>query len=130
MAVASVRTRPSSPSDASNSTIDARARHGGGGRISGDDRRGKSGHHQQVDDVFVVTQASAAAWFADTGLPLDERGIPPGVSGEGALQSVYFVGFDVRQPGGLLRTIAQQAELVAERISARQAQARGGVHGA
>ena len=29
---------------------------------------------QQADAVFVVTEASAAPWFADTGLPLDERG--------------------------------------------------------
>ena len=28
----------------------------------------------QADAVFVVTEASAAPWFADTGLPLDERG--------------------------------------------------------
>lgn len=28
----------------------------------------------EADAVFVVTEASAAAWFATTGLPLDERG--------------------------------------------------------
>ncbi|MFO1162491.1 MAG: selenide, water dikinase SelD, partial [Reyranellaceae bacterium] len=28
----------------------------------------------QADAFFVVTEASAAAWFASTGLPLDERG--------------------------------------------------------
>ena len=37
----------------------------------------------------------------------------------GALDGVYFVGFDVRQAGGLLRTIAAQALSVAERIGAR-----------
>ena len=32
------------------------------------------GRWHQADAVFVVTEASAAPWFADTGLPLDERG--------------------------------------------------------
>jgi len=63
-------------------------------------------------------------------LPLDERGMPADVSGQGALEGVHFVGFDVLQPGGLLRTIAQQAEAVADRISTRQAQGHGDRHGA
>ncbi|MGQ3058971.1 MAG: hypothetical protein ACT6T0_17620, partial [Nevskia sp.] len=64
--------------------------------------------------------------FPRTALPLDERGIPLQLSGEGALEGLHFVGFDVRQPGGLLRTIALQAPRVAQRISARQA--NGGRH--
>ncbi len=32
------------------------------------------GTWQHADAVFVVTEASAAPWFASTGLPLDERG--------------------------------------------------------
>jgi NAD(P)H-nitrite reductase large subunit len=90
------------------------------------------GTEHPFDAVLLATgyQPALQALFPYTPLPLDERGIPPGVSGEGALQGVYFVGFDVRQPGGLLRTIAQQAERVAERISARQGQDHGGVHGA
>jgi NAD(P)H-nitrite reductase large subunit len=90
------------------------------------------GTEHPFDAVLLATgyQPALQALFPYTPLPLDERGIPPGVSGEGALQGVYFVGFDVRQPGGLLRTIAQQAEQVAERISARQGQDHGGVHGA
>ncbi len=32
------------------------------------------GQWHRADAVFVVTEASAAPWFADTGLPLDERG--------------------------------------------------------
>jgi selenide,water dikinase len=32
------------------------------------------GQWHQADAVFVVTEASAARWFADTGLPLDEKG--------------------------------------------------------
>jgi selenide, water dikinase len=34
----------------------------------------EDGQWQQADAVFVVTEASAAPWFADTGLPLDEKG--------------------------------------------------------
>lgn len=34
----------------------------------------ESGERLAVDDAFVVTEASAAKWFADTGLPLDPRG--------------------------------------------------------
>ncbi len=34
----------------------------------------ENGERFVVDDVFVVTEASAAKWFADTGLPLDPRG--------------------------------------------------------
>ena len=43
-------------------------------RIDADAVHLESGERLPVDDVFVVTQASAAAWFASTGLPLDERG--------------------------------------------------------
>jgi len=32
------------------------------------------GQWHQADAVFVVTEASAAPWFADTGLPLDDMG--------------------------------------------------------
>jgi selenide, water dikinase len=34
----------------------------------------ESGQWLQADAVFVVTEASAAKWFATTGLPLDESG--------------------------------------------------------
>lgn len=34
----------------------------------------ENGERLAVDDVFVVTEASAAKWFAGTGLPLDPRG--------------------------------------------------------
>jgi selenide,water dikinase len=34
----------------------------------------ENGTRQHADAVFVVTEASAARWFATTGLPLDERG--------------------------------------------------------
>jgi len=36
--------------------------------------------------------------------------MPRDVIGQGALRGAYFVGFDLRQPGGLLRTIGLQAQ--------------------
>jgi hypothetical protein len=42
--------------------------------------------------------------------------MPVQPAGVGELAGVFFVGFDVRQPGGLLRTIGQQAMQVAEQI--------------
>lgn len=43
-------------------------------RIDADAVHLETGERLDVDDVFVVTEASAAPWFADTGLPLDPRG--------------------------------------------------------
>jgi hypothetical protein len=37
-------------------------------------------------------------------------------SGKGALQGAFFVGFDIRQAGGLLCTIGLQAQEVARAI--------------
>ncbi len=89
------------------------------------------GSEHPFDTVLLATGYAAALseLFPDTPLPLDERGMPRQAVGEGALDGVYFVGFDVQQPGGLLRTMARQAEAVAERISDRQAQPLADVRG-
>ncbi|MDI1285409.1 MAG: selenide, water dikinase SelD [Reyranella sp.] len=34
----------------------------------------ETGERLEIDDTFVVTEASASDWFAGTGLPLDDRG--------------------------------------------------------
>ena len=44
----------------------------------------ESGKWLHADAVFVVTEASAAPWFAETGLPLDQRGFLA-VAGHAAL---------------------------------------------
>lgn len=77
------------------------------------------GEVHPFDVVLLATGYDAALHelFPQTSLPLDERGMPPGTVGEGALDGVYFVGFDVRQPGGLLRSIGPQARAVAERVA-------------
>jgi hypothetical protein len=45
------------------------------------------------------------------------------VSGTGDLQGVYFVGYDIRQPGGVLRSIGLQARQVAQEIAAARGEA-------
>jgi selenide,water dikinase len=48
--------------------------HAGAERIERGSVQLADGQWHQADAVFVVTEASAAPWFADTGLPLDEKG--------------------------------------------------------
>jgi selenide,water dikinase len=48
--------------------------HAGAERIERGAVQLEGGQRHQADAVFVVTEASAAPWFAGTGLPLDERG--------------------------------------------------------
>jgi hypothetical protein len=43
--------------------------------------------------------------------------LPLAAVGTGLLAGLYFVGFDIRQPGGLLRTIGLQAEAVADALA-------------
>jgi cation diffusion facilitator CzcD-associated flavoprotein CzcO len=76
------------------------------------------GDEHPFDVVLLATGYDAALreLFPRTPLPLDTRGMPPATVGEGALAGVYFVGFDVRQPGGLLRSIGPQARAVAEHV--------------
>lgn len=88
----------------------------GGARFS-------DGREQAFDAIVLATgyRAALAPLFPQLALPLDARGLPVPVHGEGALDGLHFVGFDIRQPGGLLRTIAQQAEQVAARIASQVA---------
>ena len=71
-----------------------------------------------IDAIVLATgyRAGIEALFAGTPVPVDANGLPSQLAGEGPLAGVYFVGFDTRQPGGLLRTIAAQAIAVAGRI--------------
>jgi hypothetical protein len=50
-------------------------------------------------------------------VPVDAKGLPTAVIGTGALAGLYFVGYDIRQAGGLLRSIAMQATRVADAIA-------------
>lgn len=97
-------------------------------RLTAGGVRFTDGHEHPFDTVLLATgyEAALGELFPYTDLALDASGMPARVSGQGALDGLHFVGFDIRQPGGLLRTIAHQAPGVAERISERQA--GGGRH--
>lgn len=82
------------------------------------------GSEQSFDAIILATGYGAGLQplFPQTELPLDERGLPTAPIGTGPLVGLYFVGFDIRQPGGLLRTIGIQAQAVTEAIVARVAE--------
>ena len=77
------------------------------------------GSDERFDSVIFATGYSADVQrlFPATALPLDASGLPRDAVGQGALAGVYFVGFDIRQPGGLLRAINAQAQRVAQVIA-------------
>jgi len=79
------------------------------------------GHEEPFDAVVLATGYAAGIdkLFPDTPVPLDRNGMPLDVVGRDALDGVYFIGFDLRQPGGLLRTIGLQAQHVAAEIARR-----------
>ncbi len=82
------------------------------------------GSERALDAVILATgyEAQVAKLFPGDKPELDANGMPLHVVGRGAMRGVYFVGFDIRQPGGLLRAIAGQAQHVARAIaSARPA---------
>ena len=73
---------------------------------------------EPFDAVIMATGFGAAVGglFPQAPVPVDGKGLPLQLAGEGPLEGAYFVGYDVRQPGGLLRTIGQQAQQVAQLI--------------
>jgi len=77
------------------------------------------GAEDAFDAVILATgyQAGVEELFPDRELPLDRNGMPVDVVGRGELAGVFFVGFDIKQPGGLLRTIGLQAQEVAEVVA-------------
>jgi cation diffusion facilitator CzcD-associated flavoprotein CzcO len=83
------------------------------------------GRRAKFDAIVLATgyRAGVASLFPGSTVPVDESGLPTQLAGTGELEGVYFIGFDLRQAGGLLRAIAQQAVAVAERIGATPANA-------
>lgn len=81
------------------------------------------GRAERFDAVLLATgfDADVQSMFPSTALPVDDRGLPRELVGRGERAGLAFVGFDIRQAGGLLRTIAAQAEEVAQALSARRA---------
>ncbi len=83
------------------------------------------GSDEPFDAVILATgyEAQVQRLFPTTSVPLDGNGMRREVIGQGALAGVFFVGFDIRQPGGLLRTIHAQAVQVAQTLVERHASA-------
>jgi len=81
------------------------------------------GRAERFDTVLLATgfEAAVQAMFPATRLPVDAGGLPLETVGRGERAGLAFVGFDTRQAGGLLRTIAAQAEEVAQALATRRA---------
>jgi len=88
-------------------------------RLVGDGAEFVDASSGRFDALVLATgyRAGVEALFPGIAMALDENGLPRQEIGHGVLAGVFFVGFDTRQPGGLLRTIATQAAAVAERIA-------------
>jgi cation diffusion facilitator CzcD-associated flavoprotein CzcO len=76
---------------------------------------------EPYDAVILATgfHSQVAQLFAGLDLDVDDKGLPRRTAGQGLLEGAFFVGFDVRQPGGLLRTIGLQAQEVTRAIHSR-----------
>jgi cation diffusion facilitator CzcD-associated flavoprotein CzcO len=73
------------------------------------------GREEDFDTLLLATgyRPAVQALFPATTLPLDARGLPQAVIGRGEAAGLYFVGYELNRPGGLLNTIASQARQVA-----------------
>ena len=95
------------------------------GRLVADGAEFVDGRSARFDAVVLATgyRSRVAALLAGCDVPVDDSGLPRDPVGTGALAGIYFIGFDTRQAGGLLRTIGQQAVDIAARIAAAPARA-------
>jgi cation diffusion facilitator CzcD-associated flavoprotein CzcO len=77
------------------------------------------GRGEAFDAVILATgyKPAVESLFPGLEVPLGIKNMPASVHGEGALAGVHFIGFDIFQIGGLLRTISQQAQQVADAIA-------------
>lgn len=82
------------------------------------------GRAERFDTVLMATgfEAGVQAMFPSTRLPVDAGGLPLETVGRGERRGLAFVGFDIRQAGGLLRSIATQAEAIAQALASHCAQ--------
>ena len=89
--------------------------------FTADGVRFTDGSEEAFDAVILATgyQPNVSSLFQGISVPLGVKDMPATVTGTGALDGVYFVGFDVQQGGGMLRSIAMEAMEVADAIGAR-----------
>ncbi len=78
------------------------------------------GSEASFDALIAATgyRSNVQALFPNHAIDLDANGLPTRLAGAGDLAGVYFVGFDTRQAGGLLRTIGTQAHAVSDALCA------------
>ncbi|TFZ07500.1 NAD(P)/FAD-dependent oxidoreductase [Ramlibacter henchirensis] len=83
------------------------------------------GREEAFDAVILATgyRADVARLFPQAQVPVRDKGLPAEIAGTGPFAGVYFVGYDLRQTGGLLRSIGKQALQVAESVVERVATA-------
>ncbi len=76
------------------------------------------GTEDKFDTVILATgyEPTIQRLFPGRTLAVDSNGMPLDMVGRGAFAGVYFVGFDNRQAGGVLRTISAQARRVADEL--------------
>ncbi|KNZ33241.1 MAG: hypothetical protein AD742_07435 [Methylibium sp. NZG] len=93
--------------------------HPGIDRFTPDGLRFVDGSEQAFDAVILATgyAPTLQRLFPGLALTLDRHGAPADVIGQGASAGLCFVGFDIRQPGGVLRTIHAQALRVADALA-------------
>jgi cation diffusion facilitator CzcD-associated flavoprotein CzcO len=93
--------------------------HPGIDRLLGDSVRFTNGMQADFDSIVLATgyEAVLQDLVPDVPLGLDARGLPREAIGQGARAGLHFTGFDLQQPGGLLRTIGQQAQVVAQVVA-------------
>ena len=87
-------------------------------QLRGRSVRFTDGHEAPFDSIVLATgyEAGLQDLVPDVPLGLDARGLPREAIGHGARAGLHFTGFDLQQPGGLLRTIGQQALEVAQEV--------------
>lgn len=101
--------------------------HPGIERLSAQSVRFVDGRQAPFDAIVLATgyEAGLQALVPGVDLGLDERGLPREAVGRAVRAGLHFIGFDLRQPGGLLRTIGQQAQQVALAVAGDRARAEG-----
>jgi cation diffusion facilitator CzcD-associated flavoprotein CzcO len=77
------------------------------------------GREEPFDALLLATgyRPAVQELFPDLPLALDPRGLPRHPVGDGKAAGLYFVGFELTRPGGLLNTIADQARTVARALA-------------